>query len=65
MKPLGSALTWDGGWTPRLAWESRGAGARLGSPPEIPGVDVDVCTGPTDEMVDESAVESGFVGFFK
>lgn len=42
-----------------------GAGARLGSFPEIPGVVVDVGMGPTEEVAEESAAESGFVGFFK
>lgn len=66
MKPLGSPLGWVAdGWIPRLAWDSRGAGARLGSLPDIPGVNVDVCTGPTDEVAEESAAESGFVGFFR
>lgn len=59
-------MTWlAGGWTPRLACDSRGAGARLGSFPEIPGMVVDVCVGPTDELAEESAAESGLVGFFR
>ena len=64
MNPLGSPPTpLPGAWTPRLAG-SIGAGARLGSPPEIPGVDVEACGGPTEDA-DESAAESGLVGFLR
>lgn len=65
MNPLGSPPTpLPGAWTPILAGRI-GAGARLGSPPEIPGVDVEVCGGPTDDAADESAAESGLVGFLR
>lgn len=50
---------------PRFACGSMGAGAKLGSPPEMPGVDEDVCGTPTDEVADESAAESGLVGFLR
>lgn len=66
MNPLGSPLTpLPVVETPRFACGSMGAGARLGSPPAIPGVDDDVCGGPTDDAADESAAESGFVGFLR
>lgn len=51
--------------TPRFACGSIGAGAKLGSPPEIPGVDEEARGGPTDEAADDSAAESGFVGFLR
>lgn len=66
MNPLGSPLTvLPGGWTPWLGCVSIGAGARLGSPPEIPGVDDWVRGRPMEDAADESAAESGFVGFLR
>ena len=50
---------------PILACESMGAGARLGSLPAMPGVDDCVWEAPTDEAADESAAESGLVGFLR
>lgn len=47
----------------RLACERIGAGARLGSP--TTGVDEFVFPGAADEAPEDSAAESGFVGFFK
>lgn len=41
-----------------------GAGARLGSPP-IPGVELEVCAAPTDDAAEDSALESGLVGFLR
>ena len=65
MNPLGSPTLLPGTWTPRLGCDSIGAGARLGSPPEIPGVDDCVRGRPTEDAAEESAVESGFVGFLR
>lgn len=50
---------------PRVACGNIGAGAKLGSLPEMPGVDEDVRGTPTDEAAEESAVESGLVGFLR
>ena len=47
----------------RLACERIGAGARLGSP--TTGVGEFVFPGAADEAPEDSAAESGFVGFFK
>lgn len=68
INPLGrgrleTPLPVDG--TPRLACGSIGAGARLGSPPVMPGVDDEVCGAPIDDAAEESAVESGLVGFLR
>lgn len=66
MSPLGSPFTpFDGGCSPMLVCPSNGAGARLGSPPPTPGVEDEVRIAPTDDAADESAAESGFVGFFR
>lgn len=59
MMPLGKLPLPFGG----VACGRAGAGARLGSPPETPGVKDEVRIGATDEFVDDSAAESGFVGF--
>lgn len=64
MNPLGSPpFPLVGPCIPRLAGRT-GAGARLGSPPETPGVE-ELRIGPTDDPADESAAESGFVGFLR
>lgn len=64
MRPLGKLpLPFVGASMPRVACGIVGSGARLGSPPETPGVKDEVRIGATDEFVDESAAESGFVGF--
>lgn len=47
---------------PRFAWERIGAGARLGSPPVTAGVEVRPAAA---ELAEESALESGFVGFLR
>lgn len=66
MNPLGSPpAPLLGAPTPRFACGSIGAGARLGSPPVMPGVEEDARGGPTDEAADESAAESGLVGFLR
>lgn len=48
---------------PRLACERIGAGARLGSP--TTGVDEEVFPGAAEEAPEDSAAESGFVGFLR
>lgn len=50
---------------PMLACGRIGAGARLGSPPVTPGVVDAARIGPTEDVAEESAAESGFVGFLR
>ena len=59
MNPLGNPLTPPP--TPRF-WGSMGAGARLGSPPVTTGVEWPAAA---DELAEDSALESGFVGFLR
>lgn len=66
MNPLGRAPTALGADTPMLACGSMGAGARLGSAaPATPGVAVEVRVGWTDDELEDSAFESGLVGFLR
>lgn len=66
MKPLGRfAIPFDGACMPRVVWGRTGAGARLGSAAETPGVEDMVRIAPAEEVAEESAPESGFVGFLR
>lgn len=50
---------------PKVACGRTGAGARLGSAAETPGVEDEVRMAPTEDVAEDSAFESGFVGFLR
>lgn len=65
MNPLGRLLIpFVGVCMPKVACGRTGAGAKLGSAAETPGVE-EVRMAPTEDVAEESAFESGFVGFLR
>lgn len=66
MNPLGGfPIPFVGACMPNAFWGRTGAGARLGSAAETPGVEDMPRTGPAEDAAEDSAFESGFVGFLR